>query len=393
MSSTAAPLAAVGSLSLLLSAAVLPVSAHASPSAQPSGPTDPPGTVQSATYTLGDDALEIPGYDAPVELTGIVHYPTTPGEHPVVVLSHGMWWTCTDDDSTWPCLEGAEPIESYRGYDELAEGLAGEGFVVVSVSANGVNGGPMGQAADHARAAIVMEHLQQFQQIADDGEGPLSDVFTDPETGETKDVDLVGAMDFENVGVLGHSRGGRAAAWQAASKNRASWPDGISIRAVTLLGAVGYYAPDPEAPEHDDYRITDVPFLTMTGTCDYASRDASAYIENSRGRTDQPIHSVTFTGSNHNYYNTQWSPDSGVAHAENDAPTDDAHPGKCTSPFGTGSEWVTQLSEPDQRWVSGQYISAFFRAYLMDDPSGRAILEGTTPVRPDITSLETILPR
>ena len=378
-SSTAAPLAAVGALALLLSAAV-PAAAS------------PPSAVESATYTLGDDALDLPGYDAPVELTGIVHYPTTSGEHPVVVLSHGMWWVCTDESGAWPCPEGADPIESYRGYDGLAEELAAEGFVVVSVSANGVNAGPMGQEADHARAAIVMEHLEQFQDLADDGEGPLADVFTDPETGEHKDVDLVGAMDFDDVGVLGHSRGGRAAAWQAASKNRDSWSDGISIRAVTLLGAVSYYAPDPEAPEHEDYRITDVPFMTMTGTCDYASPDAAAYVEGARGRTTAPIHTVTFSGSNHNYYNTQWSPLSGVAHAENDAPTDEGRPGQCTSPFEADGDWVRQLDEPEQRDVSTQYISAFFRAYLMDDPTGHAILDGETPVRQDITTLETILP-
>lgn len=386
MSSHAAPLATVGCLSLLLSAAVLPApAAHASSSETSS-------RIVSATYTLGDDALEIPGYDAPVELTGIVHYPTTEGEHPVVVLSHGLAWTCTDDTNTWPCPDGAEPIRSYRGYDQTAKALAADGFVVISVSANGVNAGPMGQEADLARAAIVMEHLEQFQDLADDGEGPLADVFTDPRTGYPKDVDLVGAMDFDNVGVLGHSRGGRAAAWQAAVKNRASWSDGITVRAVTLLGAVSWYAPNPQAPENDDYRISDIPYMTMTGTCDYAARDANAYVRNSRGRTDAPIHTVLFKGANHNYYNTQWSPASGVAHGENDAITDDARPGKCGRQLDTGPKWVTQLSEKTQRGVATQYISAFFRTYLMNDPSARAILEGRTPVRPGITSLKTILP-
>lgn len=383
MSLVSAAVAVVGSLSLALPMASAPAPASADPS---------PHAVESAVYSLGDDALEIPGYDAPVELTGVVHYPTTPGEHPVVVLSHGMWWTCTDDTNTWPCPQDAEPIESYRGYDDLARTLAADGFVVLSVSANGVNGGPMGEIADVARAAIVMAHLERFQQLSDDGDGPLTGQFTDPETGQAKDVDLVGSMDLGNVGVLGHSRGGRAAAWQAAVKNRATWSEGIVIRAVTLLAAVGYYAPDPEAPEHDDFRITDIPYLIMTGTCDYAARDVNVYSDNSIGKTTEPIHVAMFTGANHNYYNTRWSPDSGVPHAENDAPTDADRPGMCTDPFGEGDEWVTQLDEDTQRDVSARYISAFYRAYLMDDPAALEMLTGEPPVRPDITQLTTILP-
>ena len=39
----------------------------------------------------------------------------------------------------WPCTRNKQPIPSYKGYDYVSEVLASHGYVVVSVSANGIN--------------------------------------------------------------------------------------------------------------------------------------------------------------------------------------------------------------------------------------------------------------
>ncbi|MFF4764626.1 hypothetical protein [Streptomyces sp. NPDC001292] len=73
--------------------------------------------------------------------------------------------------------------------------------------------------------------------------------------------------------------------------------------------------------------------------------------------------------ANHNYFNTQWSPDSGQV-----AAGDDAHPGQCTTPGD--STYETQLTEAGQRRLGAAYIDAFFRRYLTDDKRFEAILGG-----------------
>ncbi|WP_395372938.1 hypothetical protein OHU45_37220 [Streptomyces tubercidicus] len=40
---------------------------------------------------------------------------------------------------SWPCAPGTRPIANERGYDYLGQKLAGQGFIVVSVRANGIN--------------------------------------------------------------------------------------------------------------------------------------------------------------------------------------------------------------------------------------------------------------
>ena len=67
-----------------------------------------------------------------------MHAPRTlVGERPLVLLAHGCWRPCADDQWKWPCPAG-DAFPSRRGYDYLAEGLARQGFVVVPVSVNGV---------------------------------------------------------------------------------------------------------------------------------------------------------------------------------------------------------------------------------------------------------------
>ena len=58
------------------------------------------------------------------------------------MLLHGRHSTCHQGSQAgggWPCAAGWETIPSFQGYDYLAENLASWGYIVVSVSANGIN--------------------------------------------------------------------------------------------------------------------------------------------------------------------------------------------------------------------------------------------------------------
>lgn len=303
----------------------------------PSTSATPGQDVRKVEYSLGDRAFQVPGFhtepDGPVadlELTAVVHAPRTlVGKRPLVLLAHGYWKTCRNEEEwLWPCPKG-DTFPSYRGYDYLAEELARQGFVVVSLSANGVNAGELGQPADVARAALMSKHLEMWRDL-NEGRGPLA--------GRLRG--FTGHVDLTNVGTLGHSRGGRGAVWQASDNHAHALPAGVRIKAVLPLAPAGYYAPDPEAPENLDYRITKIPFAVMTGECDAAREQAGGYVRNAQGRNLVPVHHVTPKRANHNFFNTEWTYD-------ND--------GSCQD---------TGLTPEQQRKVAITYIPAFFRQYL-----------------------------
>lgn len=378
-----------------------------------------PGTagvheVVTTGYDLGDTAFAMPGFR--IELTATVHHPRHlgAGKYPLVVLMHGFWETCADrragdeywaalkvlsgpeastdpaerqraedtaDRTTkllwqWPCAPGTPSMPSYRGYDSLGRQLASHGYVVVSVSANGVNAGPGGEVADAARVALINKHLELWQRLSQ-GKGPL---VTRLGTGFREHVDL------NRVGTLGHSRAGRAVMSHAADVHRNQWPAGVSVKAVVPLAPAGYYAPDPEAPENDGFRVTTVPFATIIGTCDQTSNPGGKdYFANSAGRNRKPISELTFHGANHNAYNSQWSPSSGQVLAHDDVEravqlgyATRPKPGYCDD-FHTGAD-ERQLGEQRQRDLGNTLISAFFRRHLGGETWLDPMLTGALPV-------------
>ncbi len=365
------------------------------------GSSDPgaPGRDQVAAvhYTLGDAAFQVPGFHADpekpeladLELTGMVHYPKRlTGRHPLVVVLHGQWWTCVNGSAPalrWPCAKGTAILPSYRGHDYLGRNLASRGFVVVSISANGVNAGELGDPADAARAALINKHLAMWKQLTDTGRGPLAGRLTDPGTGTPRRVDFTGALDMTRVGTLGHSRGGRGVMWQAAAKHRAEWPAGVRIRAALPLAPAGMF--DPENPEVvANYQLTDVPFLQWEGMCDNGAH--GEYFDVTAKGNRATSRQLDVHGANHNFLNTQWSPSSGQAGAEDDADRGPRpRPGLCTTVLGAPTA-ERQLTEDEERRVATGYASAFFRRYLTGDAAQDRILDGKELPYATITKID-----
>ncbi|MBP2475609.1 dienelactone hydrolase [Crossiella equi] len=341
-------------------ACALPVPAAAAPSG-----------VEVSDYTLGDRAFRFGDHD--FEITGRVHSPRRPGRFPVVLLAHGLWDTCAGSTFAWPCPPGEPALRSQDGYDYLASDLAAQGMVVVSISVNGINAGPMGQEADRARAALANRHLALWQQLSATGGGELAGRFT--ESGRPKQVDFRGRVDLDRVGLVGHSRGGRGVAYQVADKHLGELPRGVRVRAAVPLAPAEYYAPDPEAPENLDYRITQVPFLAVSGTCDHSVSGGKDYFDNAAGRNTVPVRLLTLRGANHNFHNTEWSPASGRPHAHDDVDSNQARttPGHCRDRAGAS---VRQLTEAEQHRATSVYLSAFFRRYLLGDRTADLVLSG-----------------
>ncbi|MBY8882444.1 alpha/beta hydrolase [Actinacidiphila acidipaludis] len=365
--------------------------------------------VSSVEYHLGERAFTVPNTGgARAELTGVVHYPTDlgTGPRPVVVILHGLWWSCADQAawtagqkaqqagdeqeadkqlhflSQWPCRPGAGAMESYRGFDYLGEQLARQGFVTISISADGLNAvDPSGADGDAARTALINAHLAMWARLAATGTGPLAGHFTRTGTGQAVSVDFRGRLDMTDVGTLGHSRGGRAVQWQASNANRGDWPQGVAIRAVLPLAAV-----DPAIDGTPEQSLTapDIPFISTFGTCDRggfsSTKEGDVYYTEAGARPERSatIRTLHLIGGNHNFFNTRWSPSSGLPAAADDA-EHDGPAGTCVSD-ADGTTDIPQLTETAERRALATYATAFFQRYLNDDRSSDRVLNGT--VRP-----------
>ena len=60
----------------------------------------------------------------------------------------------------WPCQSPSIPVPSHLGYTYVQELLASQGYLTVSVAANGINGqdGMLEEGGADARAALVRRH-------------------------------------------------------------------------------------------------------------------------------------------------------------------------------------------------------------------------------------------
>ena len=203
-------------------------------------------------------------------------------------------------------------VPNHRGYDYLANNLASRGYIVVSINANrGITQGPE-VAGDRslimARGRLVLRHLQRLREWNANGGTP-------PSLG----VDLQGKLDFTNVGLMGHSRGGegvRAAQsiYTALNSPEATMWQGL----IPNLQFKGIF----EIAPTDDRRSETGTGLVARGTnwnvllpiCDgdvFTLEGVRAFdrlLALTPTDTESPTPKSTYTvwGANHNFYNTEW---------------------------------------------------------------------------------------
>ncbi|MFK0296541.1 alpha/beta hydrolase [Streptomyces sp. NPDC090442] len=399
-------------LGCALAAAVLTTPAYAAPT-----PSDRTATnaTREARYDLGDQAFRPPaslGYEGSSELAATVYYPADlgAGRRPVVLLQHGHWETCADaaaaaerataerardqarqrgDDAeaarqqavieraakalwAWPCSPGTPQIPSSQGYDYLGHALAARGFVVVSVGANGLNATEGGQAptAYQARAYLIERHLQLWQRLTNQGDGPLRTALTDARTGAPVRTDFHGRLDLNRVGLLGHSMGGGGVMQEISDDHRAAWPAGIDIKAAFALAPTATWDNDP---------ITRTPFAVMWGTCDEVN--TGNFFEQNRVASSVPLFKYTLTGGNHASYNRQWSPASGQVASRDDA-LPGTRPGTCRTQYPdrtTPQHDDPRLTEQRQRQLTAHRVTAFFERFLQGKTDRQPYLTGERP--------------
>nr|WTB35563.1 hypothetical protein OG781_44500 [Streptomyces sp. NBC_00830] len=331
-------------------------------------------SVSRADYDFGDTAVTLSGLGGrSSEMRAAVWVPeNAPGPRPVVIFLHGRHAACynptarTTNNTVWPCPDGFQPIPSYRGYDTSAETLASQGYVVVSVSADGINAQDNPYSDDAgtlARGQLIMDHLDLLAE-ADTGHAPGMSPL------------LKGKLDLQNVGLMGHSRGGEGVVKAALLNASLSHPYGIN--AVLPLAPIDF----------GRETLPDVPMAVILPYCDgdVSNQQGQHFYDDTRyaNPTDDVMRSsVMVMGADHNFFNTEWTP--GVAAA----PAGDDWQNQDDPTCGMNAPTTTRLSASDQYQAGVDYITGFFRLVMgqekqflpmFDGSAGRATQVGAATV-------------
>lgn len=316
--------------------------------ALPDDPGKPgPFAVVTSEYELA--ALPLPGYPQPLEMVGHVVEPALgepTGPRPLVLFLHGRHSVCydpADPDSwqdDWPCRPPFAEIPSHLGYDYVQRLLASQGYATVSIRANGINAqdGGVADAGADARARLVQAHLDHWVTIADDH-----------------------GVDLSRTVLVGHSRGGEGV-------NRASLQ--IPLTAPYRIVGQVLIAPTDFAVQAAPY----VPTVTILPYCDgdvsdlQGQRFTDVARDVSAGDTSLKS-SLLVMGANHNYFNSEWTPETAVAPAWDDWW---GNPRRAC-----GTDTPGRLTAAEQREVGAAYISGAVRLFADDAEEFLPMFDGS----------------
>jgi hypothetical protein len=227
--------------------------------------------------------------------------------------------------------------------------------VVLSIDLNDVNDNDNSDPTDKgalARAQLALRHLDEFRIIDQSG-------------GRGFDA-LQGHLDFNRVGLMGHSRGG-IAIMKAAQENLKRPPDqAFGIKAIFGLAAdtgglnIGATA----------YRVPpNVVWGAAHGWCDGDAPDFFSAFYFDRQAAQAPRILFIPMGANHNYYNTAWS-------GTDDWQLQDAS--QTDSQCGSVMPGNPRDSTSGQQGQLKQFMTSFFRCYVGGETRFAPLFQGRT---------------
>src|SRR5580658_6807167 len=265
------------------------------------------------------------GFDVDkLPLNARVWYPEGAGPFPLALIVHG----------NHDMAEFSDP-----GYAYLGELLASRGFIMASIDENFLNSGlfhdPPKQ--QQVRGWMLLEHLKLWR-----------------EWNQTAGNPFHGKVDMRHIALMGHSRGGEAAATAALFNRMQYYPDNADIRfdygfaiqaVVAIAPAEGQYKPAGQYR-----RIQDISYLTLQGANDADVSEFMGRLQWEHVRFSQPgpwfKAEIYAYRANHGQFNTVWG--------RTDA--------------GQPLSWFLNLKPlmpgEEQRRISKTYIAAFLEATL-----------------------------
>jgi dienelactone hydrolase len=270
-------------------------------------------------------------------LNGRVWYPDGAGPFPLVLIVHGNHFMMNDSDP---------------GYDYLGQLLASRGIILVSMDQNFLNGsytdiqmfGIEGLKEENdGRGWLLLEHLAQWQ-----------------EWQQTTGNPFYGKVDMERLVLMGHSRGGEAAAIAAAFNRLPVYPDDANVPLDYNFNIRGVVAIAPSDGQYEPAGrgtpLTDINYLVIQGAYDGDVIPFQGLRQYNRvqfsGDGEWFKAAVYVDQANHGQFNSRWGrSDLGGFPARgllNLAPI---------------------MPEAEQQQIAKVYISAFLEATLHQNPA------------------------
>jgi dienelactone hydrolase len=265
------------------------------------------------------------GFDVDkLPLNARVWYPEGAGPFPLALIVHG----------NHDMAEFSDP-----GYAYLGELLASRGFILASIDENFLNSGLFNDPPkqQQVRGWMLLEHLKLWREWNQAAGNPFH-----------------GKVDMQRIALMGHSRGGEAAATAALFNRMQYYPENANIRfdygfaiqaVVAIAPAEGQYKPAGQ------YRwIQDVSYLTLQGANDADVSEFMGSLQWEHVRYSKPgpwfKAEIYAYGANHGQFNTVWG----------------------RTDVGEPLSWFLNLKPlmpgAEQRRISKTYIAAFLEATL-----------------------------
>ena len=275
------------------------------------------------TMIWGMDATELP-------LNGRVWYPQGEGKFPLVLIVHGNHLA---EDYSDP------------GYEYLCDLLASRGTICVSIDQNFINSSFVSnflgfqrlENENDLRGWLLLEHLSAWHDFAVNPATPFN-----------------GIVDLENIGLIGHSRGGEAVAIASAFNNLPYYPENalkkfdfnFDIKSVVAIAPIDrQYQPSSQR-----IPIKNVNYLVLQGSHDMDVVSFDGYNVFTRASFDDGAFyfksALHIGGANHGQFNSVWGNDD----------------------RGKPIIWLYNrnglIDKQDQMKIAQVFISAFFEATL-----------------------------
>lgn len=289
------------------------------------------GWPQSLTRAWGFDAAALP-----VDATVWMPATEAGGQRrlPLVLLVHGQ----------------AHVPASREGLAYLGEHLASRGYVAASIDqgflAPGVLGGDI-RGLDAARSWLILEHLRRWRDWTEGGGTPFA-----------------GLVDLGRVSLVGHSRGGEAAATAAHLNTIESWPEAPDLPAATgsTVSTVIALAPSDALyrPGGRSTPLAAVNYLTLAGSsdADVLTFAGAAQYDRAEPAAGQVKAAVLLEGANHSQFNTRWG-------------RHDAAVGAAAYALSTGS----LMTPEEQQGLATAYVTAFLELTVRGETVHRSVFD------------------
>ncbi len=279
---------------------------------------------------------------------------------PILFFLHGNHGTCGQGSAprddygceytfSGQCPKNSVVVPNHLGYQYAAEQLASWGFVVVSINANlGITCGDGPDGDDGliiARGRLVLKHIEKWIEWNSRGGAPKT---LGPEN------QWIRRIDFSNVGLMGHSRGGEGmrAAYNLAISPKNSWKSrlpGLQIKGVFEIGSV-------DGMSSKVFDANGTSWVQLLPLCDGDVRSLEGRLPFERmlnAKDEANGHPKTLFevwGANHNFFNTEWQVNDSLGCFQHD-------------PIFKPSLFFSI----EQQQVASAAMTAFFKAHLGPD--------------------------